>query len=191
MVKKENLIVAVTGASGTVYTARLLRSIPRDRFQIHLVSSEAGRLVYELETGTSLQEDIPHDIRIWDEHDFTAPFASGSFPCAGMAVVPCTMGTLGAIAAGLSQNLIHRAADVCLKERRRLILVPRETPLNRIHLSNLLKVSEAGAIILPAMPGFYHRPQSVSDIVDFMVARILDQFGIEHSLAPPWGGGQD
>lgn len=191
MVKKENLIVAVTGASGTVYTARLLRSIPRDRFRIHLVSSEAGRLVYELETGTSLQEDIPHDIRIWDEHDFTAPFASGSFPCAGMAVVPCTMGTLGAIAAGLSQNLIHRAADVCLKERRLLILVPRETPLNRIHLSNLLKVSEAGAVILPAMPGFYHRPQSVSDIVDFMVARILDQLGIEHSLAPPWGGGQD
>lgn len=191
MVKKENLIIAVTGASGTVYTAKLLRSIPRDRFQIHLVSSEAGRLVYELETGNSLQEDIPHDIRIWDEHDFTAPFASGSSPCAGMAVVPCTMGTLGAIAAGLSQNLIHRAADVCLKERRPLILVPRETPLNRIHLSNLLKVSEAGAIILPAMPGFYHRPRSVSDIVDFMVARILDQLGIEHSLTPPWGGGQD
>ncbi|MHC1727330.1 MAG: UbiX family flavin prenyltransferase [Syntrophobacteraceae bacterium] len=188
--KRENLIVAVTGASGTVYTAKLLRSIPRDRFQVNLVSSEAGRLVYELENGTSLEEDIPHGIRIYDERDFTAPFASGSFPCAGMVIVPCTMGTLGAITAGLSQNLIHRAADVCLKERRTLILVPRETPLNRIHLANLLKAAEAGAVILPAMPGFYHRPQSLSDIIDFMVARILDQLGIEHTLVPPWGDGQ-
>ncbi len=152
------------------------------------MSSEAGRLVYELETGVALSDDLPAHVLTYEESDFTAPFASGSFPCAGMVIVPCTMGTLGAIAVGLSQSLIHRAADVCLKERRPLIVVPRETPLNRVHLSNMLKVAEAGAIILPAMPGFYHRPRSVEDIFDFVVARILDQLGIEHSLAKPWMG---
>jgi flavin prenyltransferase len=186
--ERKNLIIAVTGASGAAYARNLLRSIPRDRFDIHLVSSEAGRLVYELETGRPLSEDLPFGIRIYSETDFTAPFASGSFPCAGMVVVPCTMGTLGAIAAGLSQNLIHRAADVCLKERRPLILVPRETPLNRIHLTNMLKSAEAGAIILPAMPGFYHKPGSVDKVVDFVVARILDQLGIAHDLVPVWEG---
>ncbi|MFZ2447966.1 MAG: UbiX family flavin prenyltransferase [Syntrophobacteraceae bacterium] len=187
-IEKKNLIIAVTGASGAFYARGLLRAVPKDRFEVHMVASSAGKLVYELEIGRSLLEDIPPGIRTWDESDFTAPFASGSFPCAGMVVVPCTMGTLGAIAAGLSQNLIHRAADVCLKERRPLILVPRETPLNRIHLSNMLRAAEAGALILPAMPGFYHRPRSVEEIVDFMVARVLDQLGIDHRLVPPWEG---
>lgn len=186
--EKKNLIVAVTGASGAAYARTLLHSIPLDRYDIHFISSGAGRLVYELETGHSPAEDLPPGVRTYSESDFTAPFASGSFPCAGMVVVPCTMGTLGAIAAGLSQNLIHRAADVCLKERRPLILVPRETPLNRIHLANMLKTAEAGAIILPAMPGFYHKPVSVQEVIDFVVARILDQFGIAHDLVPPWKG---
>lgn len=186
--EKTNLIVAITGASGAVYARKLLRSIPRDRYEIHLVASEAGKLVYGLETGRDLEADLPAGLRLHDEKDFTAPFASGSFPCAGMVVVPCTMGTLGAIAGGLSQNLIHRAADVCLKERRPLILVIRETPLNRIHLANMLRAAEAGAVILPAMPGFYHKPQTVDDIVDFVVARILDQLGIAHNLVPPWEG---
>ncbi len=186
--KKQNLTVAITGASGAGYARTLLRSIPREKYDIHLVSSEAGRLVYELETGAALSEDLPPEVRWYEESHLAAPLASGSFPCAGMVIVPCTMGTLGAIAAGLSQNLIHRAANVCLKERRPLILVLRETPLNRVHLSNMLKAAEAGAIILPAMPGFYHRPRSVQDIFDFVVARILDQLVIEHNLGKPWTG---
>lgn len=185
---KTNLIIGITGASGALYARQLLRSIPRDGFNLHLVASSAGKLVYEIEVGRPLAEDTPPDVRVWSESDFTAPFASGSFPCAGMVVVPCTMGTLGAIAAGLSQNLIHRTADVCLKERRPLVLVPRETPLNRIHLSNMMRVLEAGAMILPAMPGFYHKPRSIDDIINFMVARILDQLGIAHTLIPPWEG---
>ncbi len=186
--ERENLIIAITGASGTVYARKLLRSIPSARYSVHLVSSEAGRLVYKMETGVDLGDDLPPDIKLYSESDFTAPFASGSFPCAGMVVVPCTMGTLGAIASGLSQNLIHRAADVCLKERRTLILVPRETPLNRIHLTNMLRAAEAGAVILPAMPGFYHKPVSVGDIIDFVVARFLDQLKIPHNLVQPWNG---
>jgi 4-hydroxy-3-polyprenylbenzoate decarboxylase len=186
--KKQNLIVAITGASGAGYAKRLLRAIPLDKYDVYLVSSEAGRVVYKYETGMALNNDLPPEVRVYGESDFTAPMASGSFPCAAMVIVPCTMGTLGAIAAGLSQNLIHRAADVCLKERRPLILVPRETPLNRVHLANMLKAAEAGAIILPAMPGFYHKPSGIEDIVDFVVARILDQLGIEHNLVKPWKG---
>jgi len=185
---KQNLIIGVTGASGAVYARELLRQVPGDLFELHLVASKAGRLVYELELGKPLSEDVPPGVRAWTESDFSAPIASGSFPCVGMVIVPCTMGTLGAIAAGLSQNLIHRAADVCLKERRPLVLVPRETPLNRIHLANMMRASEAGAVILPAMPGFYHNPQSVEEIVNFIVARILDQFGIAHNLVPAWEG---
>ncbi len=185
---KQNLIIAITGASGAIYARRLLSAIPSERFDVCIVASEAGKLVYELEIGQALSRDIPPGVVMWDVSDFTAPFASGSFPSAGMVVVPCTMGTLGAIAAGLSQNLIHRAADVCLKERRPLVLVPRETPLNRIHLGNMLRASEAGAIILPAMPGFYNKPGSIEDIADFIVARILDQLGITHNLIQPWEG---
>ncbi len=185
---KKNLVIGITGASGALYARSLLHSIPAQDFEVHVVASSAGRLVYEMETGAALSGDMPPGVHAWDESDFTAPFASGTFPCAGMVVVPCTMGTLGSIAAGISRNLIHRAADVCLKERRPLVLVPRETPLNRIHLQNMLKAAEAGAIILPAMPGFYHRPRSVEEVADFMAARILDQLGIPHDLIPPWEG---
>jgi len=187
-VEKQNLAIAITGASGAAYARKLLRSVPPAEYELHILSSEAGRYVYQLETGVALVDDLPSGVHTYDETDIAAPLASGSFPCAGMVIVPCTMGALGAIASGLSQNLIHRAADVCLKERRPLILVPRETPLNRVHLTNMLKAAEAGAIILPAMPGFYHHPRSVSDIIDFVVARILDQLGIEHNLAQPWLG---
>lgn len=181
--------MAITGASGAPYARRLIRVLHEKKIELYLVASAAGKLVYKLETGKALEEDLPAGIRLFDEKDFTAPFASGSFLCEGMVIVPCTMGTLAAVANGISQNLIHRAADVCLKESRRLVVVPRETPLNRIHLSNMLRLCEAGAIILPPMPGFYHCPKSVEDIVDFVAARILDQLHIPQSLVEPWNPG--
>lgn len=184
---KKHLVVAVTGASGAPYARTLLASLPSEEIQIHVIASRAGKLVYELEIGTALEKDLPAHARLYDEGDFTAPFASGSFPVAGMVIVPCTMGTLAAIAHGISQNLIHRAADVCLKERRRLILVCRETPLNEIHLKNMLQVTQAGGIILPPMPGFYHHPRSVEDLVRFVVARIMDRLNLPQNLMTPWG----
>ncbi|MGV8074909.1 MAG: UbiX family flavin prenyltransferase [Syntrophobacteraceae bacterium] len=183
---KRLIVVGVTGASGASYSRSLLRILAQEGFEVCLVASRAGKLVYELEIGIPLEKDLSPGIKLYDEKDFTAPFASGSFPVEGMVVVPCTMGSLAAIANGLSQNLIHRAADVCLKERRRLVIVPRETPLSRIHLGNMLKVCEAGGTVLPAMPGFYHHPESVEDLINFVVARILEQFQITQKLLPPW-----
>jgi 4-hydroxy-3-polyprenylbenzoate decarboxylase len=185
-VEKKRLIVAITGASGALYARRLLRVLSEKDLDLFLVASTAGKLVYKLETEKALEEDLPSGVHLYDEKDFTAPFASGSFPSEGMAIVPCTMGTLAAVANGISQNLIHRAADVCLKEDRRLVIVARETPLNRIHLGNMLRAAEAGAVILPPMPGFYHRPKSIEDLIDFVVARILDQFHIPQTLVAPW-----
>lgn len=184
--KRKNLVVAITGASGAPYARALLRALSTEDMQIHLVASNAGKLVYGIEIGTPLEKDLPPGIRIYDEKDFTAPIASGSYPTEGMVIVPCTMGTLAGIANGISQNLIHRAADVCLKEGRRLVIVPRETPLSRIHLINMLRIVESGGIILPPMPGFYHRPKSIDELVHFVVARILEQFHIPQDLIPPW-----
>ncbi len=184
--REKRLIVAITGASGAAYARMLLHTLAREAVQIHLVASRAGKLVYQLEIGKPLAEDLPSGVSVYDENDFTAPFASGSFHSEGMVIVPCSMGTLGAIANGISQNLVHRAADVCLKERRRLVLVPRETPLNAIHLRNMLTISQAGGIILPAMPGFYHQPRSVDDLVRFVVARIIEQLRMPQDIFPPW-----
>ncbi|OIP92184.1 MAG: aromatic acid decarboxylase [Syntrophobacteraceae bacterium CG2_30_61_12] len=184
--KASQYIVAVTGASGAPYARTLLDQLLRRQLPIHLVASKAGRLVYRLETGCDLREQFGDRVWFHDAADFTAPIASGSFPAAAMVVVPCTMGTLAAIAQGISSNLIHRAADVCLKEGRKLLLVPRETPLSRIHLGNMQRAAEAGAVILPPMPGFYQRPRSVQDLVDFVVARILDQLGLVQDLIKPW-----
>jgi len=183
---KQQLIVAITGASGAAYARLLLHTLRQENIHIHLVASQAGKLVYNLEIGKPLEEELPPGVTLYDENDFAAPFASGSFLSEGMVIVPCSMGTLAAIANGISQNLIHRAADVCLKERRRLVLVPRETPLNAIHLQNMLRLSQAGGIILPAMPGFYHQPHAVDDLVRFLVARIIEQFHIPQDLLPPW-----
>ncbi len=183
---KQQLIVAITGASGAAYARLLLHTLRQEDIRIHLVASRAGKMIYNLEIGKPLEDDLPPEVSLYDENDFTAPFASGSFHSEGMVIVPCSMGTLAAIANGISQNLIHRAADVCLKERRRLVLVPRETPLNTIHLQNMLKLSQAGGIILPAMPGFYHQPRAMDDLVRFIVARIVEQFHIPQDLLPPW-----
>lgn len=186
---EKQLIVAITGASGAAYARMLIHTLSQEKVQLHLVASQAGKLVYNLEIGKPLEDDLPPGISLYDESDFTAPFASGSFNSEGMAVVPCSMGTLAAIANGISQNLVHRAADVCLKEGRRLVLVPRETPLNAVHLRNMLRLAKAGGIILPAMPGFYHQPRTVDDLVRFVVARIIEQLHIPQNLLPPWNSG--
>ena len=179
----KRIIVGVTGASGSVYAQRLLEVIPKD-YDIHLVVSDNGEKVAIYELGKGWLPKRKFFVHRSD--DFFAPIASGSFKTLGMVVVPCSMGTLGGVAAGLSLNLLQRAADVCLKEKRNLILVPRETPYNTIHLENMHKLSVAGATILDANPPFYQRPKTLDDIVDAIVGRILDQFDIAHKLFAEW-----
>jgi len=194
----DDLVVAMTGASGSPYGVRLLDILLRAGRTVHLVISPAATQVMERELGVSV--DVNHfdaglllktaeTSRLHYHHyrDFSAGIASGSFRTAGMAVCPCSMGTVAAIAHGTSENLIHRAADVHLKERRKLILVPRETPLGLIQLRNLATLAEAGAVVLPAMPAFYTLPKTVDDMVDFVVGRVCDQLGVEHKLFPRWG----
>lgn len=193
---KRPYVVAITGASGAIYGVRLLRFFAESRIPVGLVISDTARIVMEQE----LEKGVRHLFRemVTDPficqygfHDFTAPIASGSYPVEGMVVIPCSMGTLGAIASGLSQNLIHRAADCAIKEGRKLVLVPRETPLSAIHLENMLKLSRLGVKIVPPMPAFYGAQQKVEDLVDFAVGKVLDQLGISHMLYPRWvGGGQ-
>ncbi len=196
------LVLAITGASGSAYGVRLLEVLLRVGQPVHLVVSPAAVEVFDREIGRLIHLDQfdPAALlcsaaayldlsRLHYHHfrNFQAGIASGSFLTAGMAVCPCSMGTVAAIAHGVSENLIHRAADVHLKERRKLVLVPRETPLGLIQLRNLTTLAEAGAVVLPAMPGFYTRPQSVKDLVDFVVGRICDQFGVTHGLFERWG----
>jgi 4-hydroxy-3-polyprenylbenzoate decarboxylase len=201
----DDLVVAITGASGSPYGVRLLNVLLRAGRTVHLVISPAATQVMERELGVAI--DLSHfdpalllknaDLSRLHYHsfrDFSAGIASGSFRTAGMAVCPCSMGTVAAIAHGTSENLIHRAADVHLKERRKLVLVPRETPLGLIQLRNLTAVAEAGAVVLPAMPAFYTLPKTVDDMVDFVVGRVCDQLRVEHRLFPRWGAeeiGQD
>jgi 4-hydroxy-3-polyprenylbenzoate decarboxylase len=197
-----DLVLALTGASGSPYGVRLLEVLLRTGRTVHLILSPAAVevLSYELDRqvrldnfalsdllGTSAESGMPGHVQYHDYRDFRAGIASGSFLTAGMAICPCSMGTVGAIANGLSQNLIHRAADVHLKERRKLILVPRETPLHLLQLRNLTACAEAGAVILPAMPAFYTRPRSLEDAIEFVVGRICDQLGVEHHLLQRWG----
>lgn len=197
-----DLVLALTGASGAPYGLRLLEVMLRAGRTVHLTLSPAGVQVIEQELDRHVnldkfcladligedEESIgPGQVRYHDYRDFRAGIASGSFLTAGMVVCPCSMGTVAAIAHGLSQNLIHRAADVHLKERRRLVLVPRETPLNVVQLRNLTVCAEAGAVILPAMPAFYTHPQTLQDAVDFIVGRVCDQVGVEHQLLKRWG----
>ena len=197
-----DLVVALTGASGAPYGVRLLEVLLRAGRTVHLSISPAAVEVMDKELGRKIRLDRfdpadlfgPADVPVeclhyHDYRDFMAGIASGSFLTGGMVVCPCSMGTVAAIAHGLSQNLIQRAADVHLKERRKLILVPRETPLGVVQLRNLLACAEAGAVILPAMPAFYTRPRELADMVDFVVGRVCDQLGVEHALSRRWSEG--
>jgi len=197
------LTLAITGASGTIYAHRTLQLLAQSGAveTINLIMSGTSATVAQVETGANLREPNAEkinewlglakdskSIRFWKLDNLAAKPASGSNKQAGMIIVPCSMGTLGAIASGAGTNLIHRAADVTLKENRKLILVPRETPFNQIHLENMLKLSRAGAQILPASPGFYHRPKTIEELVDHLCFRILDQFDIPHSRKTQWTG---
>ena len=193
----KRLIVGITGASGVVYGIRLLKILMRHKeYEIHLtISSSGARALWEeLQIRVDLNNfglesllDFGSDQVVYHhESDIAAPIASGSFRTQGMIIAPCSMGTIGSIAAGISRNLIHRAADVCIKEQRKLVLVPRETPFSAIHLENMLKLSRLGVCILPAMPGFYHFPKTVDDQINFVVTKLLDQFDIDTTLIRRW-----
>ena len=197
--------LALTGASGLAYGLRLLECLLRAERPVQLVYSQAAQIVARQELDLELPSrpaearaallarlpGVPAELlQVFGREDGFAPIASGSNPPQAMVVCPCTMGTLAAIAQGLSDNLIERAADVVLKEGRKLILVPRETPFSVLHLENMLRLARAGAVILPPSPGFYQRPQSVAEIVDFVVARVLDQLQVPHRLLAPWGEGR-
>ncbi|VFM96157.1 MAG: 4-hydroxy-3-polyprenylbenzoate decarboxylase [Candidatus Kentron sp. G] len=193
--------LAITGASGAAYGLRLLEVLLDAGESVSLLVSGPGRIVMALETGVTLPEDPreilailtqrhaprPGQLTVLGLDEWTAPVASGSNAPRAFVICPCSGATLAAIATGASRDLLERAADVVLKERRQLILVPREMPLSAIHLENMLKLAHLGAVIMPASPGFYHRPRTIGEMVDFVVARILDHLGVEYDLAPRWG----
>ena len=190
------VVVAITGASGAPYAVRLLEALVAKSQPVSLIVSDHGVRLLDTELGISSVDALRDRIgasrwdrvvRVYDDRDRGAAPASGSALTAGMVICPCSMGTISAIAVGASRSLVERAADVVLKERRRLVVVPRETPYSAIHLENMLTLTRAGAIVLPASPGFYHRPTSVDDLVNFVVARVLDHLGVEHAIAPRWG----
>jgi 4-hydroxy-3-polyprenylbenzoate decarboxylase len=191
--------VGISGASGAPYAVRLLQVLDelKEIEKVHLVISTNGFTLLKQEMSIAVSAQNFHISKIlgresskfhfYDNMNFYSPIASGSYPTAGMIVVPCSTGSLGNIAAGTSNNLIQRGAEVALKERHKLVLVIRETPLSLIHLKNCLRITQAGGVILPAAPGFYHRPANIADLIDFVVARILDQFGLEHNISKRWG----
>lgn len=197
-----NIVVGITGASGSIYGLRLVEHLLKAGCQVSLLLTSAGRQVLAFETGLQLEAELQQCIKQLREHfaageklshfalnDFFAPIASGSSAPEAVVICPCSMGTAGRIAAGLSDNLLERVADVAMKERKQLLLVPRETPFNQIHLQNLLRLSQAGAQILPAMPAFYQQPKCIDDMIDFVVGKILDSLGVEHQLFQRWGDG--
>ncbi len=195
------IAIAITGASGMPYALRLIECLVRSERRLYLMYSQAAQVVMRMEAGEELparadQAELalsarfgagPGQLRVFGRQQWTAPVASGSNPPEAMVVCPCTTGTLASIASGVCQDLIDRAADVMLKEQRKLVLMVRETPFSAIHLEHMLKLARMGAVIMPASPGFYFAPRSVEDLVDFMVGRVLDHLGIEHRLTPRWG----
>lgn len=190
MAVRPRLVVGISGATGTVYGVRLLKVLEEAGVETHLVMTESSRRVVELETGFSVAEIEGLADQVYDNQDIGARIASGSFRTVGMVVAPCSMKSLSAIANSYNENLLVRAADVALKERRRLVLVTRETPLHLGHLRLMGQVTEAGGVILPPMPSFYDRPQTIDDIVDQTVGKILDQWGLEHDLFRRWEGSE-
>lgn len=191
-------VVGITGASGSIYGVRLTQELLKNGHKVHLIITEAGWQVFKEE----LEWDTNDRDRILESHfvqegngelhyhhlrDFTAPIASGSYRSDAMAIIPCSMGTLSGVANGASGNLLERTADVMLKEGKKLVVVPRETPLHAIHLENMLKLSQMGARIVPAMPGFYHKPQTLDDSINFVVGKVLDSLDVPHSLFRRWG----
>lgn len=196
-----NYVVGITGASGTIYARRLIEKLLERGHEVHVCMTRAADLVAEAELGwdrTALEANRQEALRTQfgsAQQLFCSPIdavganiASGSFRMDGMVVLPCSMGTLSQIAHGASQNLLERAADVCLKERRRLVIVPREAPYNQIHLENMLTLNRCGAVIMPASPGFYHNPRTIEELVDFFCARVLDQLGVEDNTIHRWQG---
>jgi 4-hydroxy-3-polyprenylbenzoate decarboxylase len=191
------IVFAITGASGAPYAVRLLGQLVAAKRPVQLIVSSHGLRLLRTETALTSVEDLRAAVgaKAWDRYvtayddgDRGAAPASGSALNAGMVICPCSMGTLSAVSVGASRSLVERAADVALKERRPLVLVTRETPLSAIHLENMLRLTHAGAVVMPASPGFYHRPRSVDDLVDFIVARVLDHLGVEHDLVKRWKG---
>ena len=201
-IKKNPLVVGISGASGIIYGFRLLSFLLENNYSVELIMSDSAIKVAINESSLTLSreadklkkqvlsylmvEDYSSLLNVWNIDDIAASISSGSYKTQGMIIIPASMGTVGSIAAGISKNLIVRCADVCLKERRKLILVPREMPFNTIHLENLLKLSQCGAIIAPASPGFYHMPKSIDENVNFVVGKVLDLFNIEHDLFKRW-----
>lgn len=180
------VIVGISGASGVIYGVRILEVLSELNVETHLIITDTAVEIAKAECGLSREEIVKLADKCYDVEDLTAPVSSGSFPHDGMVIIPCSMKTLSGIATGYASNLLLRAADVTLKERRKLILVPRETPLNIIHIRNMLTLAEAGAIILPAMPAFYGKPKSIGDLVNYIVGRVLDHLGISHNLYERW-----
>jgi flavin prenyltransferase len=199
--EQKTIVLALTGASGVQYGIGLLEQLLTHQHKVYLLVTRAAHVVISMETELSwpcntheLQEQlskrygaVENQLHVCGEMEWTSPIASGASSVDAMVVCPCSMGTLSSIAVGASANLLERAADVILKERKQLIMVPRETPFSDIHLENMLKLSRMGTVILPANPGFYNQPKSVDDIIDFLVARVLDHLGIEQKLQPKWG----
>lgn len=197
MSKNKIFTVGITGASGAIYGIRLVQQLLKANYKVHLIISEAGWEVFRLEAllntenreqllKTLFSDNYEH-LNYHTLKDFTAPIASGSYQNEGMVIIPCSMGTLSSIANGASTNLLERTADVMLKEGRKLYLVPRETPFNQIHLQNMLKVSQIGGKIIPAMPAFYQLPKTMDDLINFVVGKVLDNIGVEHQLFTRWG----
>ena len=185
---KKRIVLAITGASGTIYSSILAKTLGKmDDVELHLILSDASLKVMDLETDLKVEDLTDHADFVYPQELISAPPASGSWRHDGMIVCPCSMASLAAIAQGFGSNLIHRAADVCLKERNKLVLVTRETPLSLIHIRNMETITLAGGTVMPASPGFYHGPQSINDLASHMAGRVLEQLNIPHDLYQRWG----